>query len=129
MLLPRLGRSSRKRVEIGWMFWQQSTWFSLPPSNPVSAVSAQPGKQQIRPKTTQIDASIEKWSEWLLPVHCTRGTLTLINLSGQAWLSGSYPIPDSMQDCWGGNGNYDNPNGDSGNSSINENVTKESSTG
>ena len=30
LLLPRL--ASRKRVEIGWMFWQQSTRFSLPPS-------------------------------------------------------------------------------------------------
>ena len=35
--------------------------------NPVSAVSAQPGKQQIRPKYTQIDASVEKWPEWPLP--------------------------------------------------------------
>lgn len=42
----------------------------------------------------------------------------------QAWLSGSYPIPDSMRDCWGGKGNSDSPDGDSGNGSGEENASE-----
>ena len=44
----------------------------------------------------------------------------------QAWLSGSYPIPDSMRDCWGGTVNADRvEGGDSGNGSSDENASQE----
>ena len=52
------------------------------------------------------------------------------NLFGQAWLSGTYPIPDSMRDGWGSNAPQPRPppDGDSDNGSIDENANESSGT-
>ena len=65
---------------------------------------------------------------WRYQTRYAKHSITQINnFSPQAWLNASYPIPDSMQEGWGSNGNP--PDGESDNKSSNENVTEGSSTG
>ena len=54
LLLPRLGRNSRKGVEIEWLVVDNDLF------GPVEfAASAQPGKQQIFPKSMHFYASTQ----------------------------------------------------------------------